>query len=161
MATITFGSFPRSGNFFLVELFRKNVPSISWNWVGHNAFLLTKYENSFTVIRNPLECIPSWITYKNDTRQDRAEKVLDWYCSFYEKCELNKIKIYTFEYLINDPIGFLNNIYNVDIANTDFSYFLNETKDKSNFDKINDELKLASNFNKAIELHKRLCVPVG
>ncbi len=161
VATVTFGSFPRSGNFFLVETFRKNASSVGINWVGHNAHLLTKHKDSFTIIRSPLECIPSWIVYKKDVRIDRAEKVLDWYCQYYQKCFDNNIKIFTFNYLINDPIGLISRFCDVQIHNTNFNYFYNETKDKSNYESILKEMHIATNFNKATELFKRICAHVG
>ncbi len=156
MATVTFGSFPRSGNFFLVETFRKNASSVGVNWVGHNAYLLTKHKDSFTIIRNPLDCVPSWIVYKKDVRPNRAEKVLEWYCAYYEKCFDNKIKMFTFDYLINNPIGLISQFCEVQIYDTNFKYFYNETKDKSGYNEIIEEMQLAPSYPRAIKLFQEL-----
>lgn len=161
MAAITFGSFPRSGNFFLVDVLRKNAPTTSYNWVGHNAFLLTKEKDSFTVIRNPLECISSWIIYKNDSRPDRAEKAIRWYCAFYEKCHENNIRIFTFEDLISDPIGLLDKICNVQIRDEHQKYFRNETADKSSYKSVLGEVSSSREIQKAIDLFEKLCVHAG
>lgn len=161
MATVTFGSFPRSGNFFLLEIFRKNASSVGVHWTEHNVDLLVKAKNPFTVMRNPLECVPSWIVHQNDTRPNRAEKTLEWYCSFYQKCFDKNIKIFNFDYLINDPIGLISNFCNVQVLETNFKYFYNETKDKSNYESILKEIYIAESFNKAKELFDKLCVHVG
>lgn len=157
MATVTFGSFPRSGNFFLIDVLRKNLPSLSIDWVGHSAFALTKSPDSFTVVRNPVECVPSWIVYTKDVRENRAEKVLEWYLAYHRKCLENKIRVFHFNDLINDPISFVEKICDVKLDGQKFNYFRNETNDKSSFISILSEMQLAPNFQEAIELFDKLC----
>lgn len=152
MGTVTFGCFPRSGNFFLTELFKKNAPSVGVHWVEHNASLLTKCSDSFTVIRNPLDCVPSWIAYKNDVRVDRAEKVLEWYCNFYNQCFSACIKVFTFDYLTSDPIGLLSEVCEVESNDLNKKYFYNETRNKSDFQLIVEEMKSSPSFDHAFEL---------
>lgn len=161
MATVTFGSFPRSGNFFLVDVLRKHAPSVSAHWIGHNAHSLTKHADSFTVIRNPLHCVPSWIVYKGDTRTDRAERVLQWYCAYYEKCTSSGVRVFTFDHLVNDPIGLLTQICEVQSSNTECLYFRNETIDKSTFPPIVEEMRVAPSFEPAVSLFEALCVLAG
>ncbi|CAB4203988.1 hypothetical protein UFOVP1387_32 [uncultured Caudovirales phage] len=161
MATVTFGSFPRSGNFFLVDVLRKHASSVGVHWVGHNAHLLTKHSDSFTVIRNPLHCVPSWVVYKGDTRTDRAERVLQWYCAYHTKCYDYGIRTFAFDDLISNPVGLISQVCDVQSYQTDYRYFCNETVDRSLFPTIVDEMREAPSFDDAVNLFEALCVPVG
>ena len=69
--------------------------------------------------------------------------------------------MFTFDYLINNPIGLISQFCEVQIHETDFKYFYNETKDKSDYDLILDEMYLSPSFNKATKLFEELCVSVG
>jgi tRNA(Leu) C34 or U34 (ribose-2'-O)-methylase TrmL len=49
-------------------------------------------QNVVVSIRNPLECIPSWIVYNKDKRINRAEKNIEWeYCKTTEEA-IKKLK---------------------------------------------------------------------
>ena len=161
MATISFGAFPRSGSHFFTGL-------TNCKWIAHAIHLLEKEQNVVVSIRNPFKCIPSWIAISEDSSENRAEKALEWYCAYYEKCKKLDILILPFEQLISDPLFCINYVYkkygleplqslDYDLS-TDFHY---PTKDKSGFEQIIEEMYLAPSLNRAVSLFQELCVPVG
>ena len=161
MATIKFGAFPRSGGHFFTNL-------TSCEWLGHNIYKLEKESNVVVSIRTPLECVPSWIVMTQDDRFDRAEKVLEWYCAYYNKCKELDIVLLPFDQLISDPLFCINYAYKkygleqVQSLDYDLSTgFHNPTKDKSEYDEIIQEMQLSPSFLKAVSLFEELCVPVG
>lgn len=168
MDTISFGSFPRSGNHFCVELIHKTLPDVQLFCLEHRIYPLDKQQNLFTTIRTPLECVPSWITLTADVRSNRAEQVLEWYCAYYEKCKEVGVLTVPFTQLISEPLFCLNHVYKtfglpvVDSLDFDLSTgFHFPTKDKSKYDEIIQEMHLAPSFPKAMSLFEELCVPVG
>jgi hypothetical protein len=161
MGKITFGAFPRSGSHFFLGI-------TNCNFVEHRISPLEKEKNVVVSIRNPFECIPSWITLNNDASFDRAEKNLEWYCAFYQKCKELDIVIIPFEQLISEPlfcINFAHKKYGLeplDSVEYDLSTnFHHPTKDKSGYEKILDEMTKAASLAKAVSLFEELCVPVG
>jgi len=161
MATIRFGAFPRSGSHFFTNI-------TSCEWLRHSIFKLETESNVVVSIRNPLECVPSWIVMTDDDRVDRTEKVLEWYCAYYDKCKELDIVVLPFEQLISDPLFCINYAYqkygleplqslDYDLS-TDFHY---PTKDKSEYDEIIQEMQSAPSFSRAMSLFEELCVPVG
>lgn len=161
MATISFGAFPRSGSHFFTGL-------TNCKWIAHAIHLLEKEQNVVVSIRNPFKCIPSWIAISEDSSENRAEKALEWYCAYYEKCKKLDILILPFEQLISDPLFCINYVYkkygleplqslDYDLS-TDFHY---PTKDKSGFEQIIEEMYLAPSLSRAVSLFQELCVPVG
>jgi len=161
MGTIKFGSFPRSGSHFFIHL-------TNCEWLDHKIEPLDKEKNVVVTIRNPIECIPSWITLTEDKRDDRAERVMEWYCAYYSKCLVSDLVIIPFDQLIKEPMKCIEHIedtYEIkiqpinkyDLA-TDFHY---PTKNKNGFSPIIDEMKQAPSFDFAMELFKALCAPVG
>ena len=156
MGSLKFGSFPRSGSHFFTHL-------TGCEWLGHNIDALEKEQNVVVSIRNPLDCVPSWIVLTNDVRTNRAERVLEWYCAYYERCKQLPIVILPFGQLISDPqycvdyahksfglkpFGFLS----YDLS-TDFHY---PTKRKIGYDVIIEEIKIAPSFCHASELFDEL-----
>jgi hypothetical protein len=161
MATLSFGSFPRSGGHFFKHL-------TNCNWFGHTIFSLEKETNVVVTIRNPLECVPSWIVMTEDDRVDRAEKVLEWYCAYYDKCKELDVVILPFEQLISDPLFCINYTYQKyglePLQSLDYDLstgFHDPTKDKSEYDEIIQEMQSAPSFSRAMSLFEELCVPVG
>lgn len=160
MATLKFGAFPRSGSHFFVHL-------TGCDWLDHRIEPLGVEQNVVVSIRNPLECVPSWITLTDDTRQDRAERVLEWYCAYYSKCLVSNLVIIPFEQLISDPFGcveYVKNYYGVSVQANRFNLsdgFHYPSKDKSGFMSIVAEIEVAPSFRPAMELFEALCVPVG
>jgi hypothetical protein len=170
MDKISFGSFPRSGNHFLEALLRKTLPDCSLVYTEHFLFALEKEQNITVTIRNPLECVPSWITLMHDERQNRAEQVLEWYCAYYQKCKELKIFIVPFEQLVSEPlvcvsaICKINGIAELKLDAVEFDFttdFHSPTKDKSGYGIIVNEMKTAPSFDLAMSLFEELCVPVG
>lgn len=116
-----------------------------------------------TSVRDPLECVPSWIVLTDDTRPARAEKVLEWYCAYYIECVRLNILVLPFARLVADPlgcVGFVASRLGVNItANTGYdltSGFHKPTPDKSQFADILLEVKKAPNYGLAIELFTQL-----
>lgn len=167
MDSITFGSFPRSGNHFILELLKKTSPSLGVHWAQHNVAILTKKRKAFTTMRNPIECVTSWINYTQDNRPNRAEKTLEWYVYYYSQCLQNKIKILDFDELINSPIHCLQKV--VPIQNEQFEIDIKEnihdpTIDKTNFGQIKIELletPLAKEALQLFEAFKQTATTIG
>lgn len=102
-----------------------------------------------------------------DTRQDRAEQVLEWYCSYYDKCKEVGVLIIPFAQLISEPLFCLNHVYKtfglplIDSLDFDLNTgFHFPSIDKSGYSKIIEEMKLAPSFKTAMGLFEELCVPV-
>jgi hypothetical protein len=168
MGTITFGSFPRSGNHFLEHIFSKTLVDCRIVYLEHLIYPLAVEKNVVTTIRNPLECVPSWIVKMDDSRIDRAEKVLEWYVAYYEKVKQLDIVVLPFEQLVCDPLLCINYVYNKyglkPLQSLDYDLstgFYDPTKDKSEYDEIIQEMQLAPSFPRAMSLFEELCVPVG
>lgn len=156
MAAIKFGAFPRSGGHFFTNL-------TGCEWLGHSIYKLEKEQNVVVSIRTPLECVPSWIVMTEDNRSNRAEKVLEWYCAYYDKCKDLNIAILPFEQLISDPLLCINYVYkkykieplkslSYDLS-TGFHY---PTKDKSEFDWIIQEMYSSPSFSRAVDLFNKV-----
>jgi len=159
MGSLKFGSFPRSGNHFFLYL-------TDCEWLDHRIEPLGVEENVVVSIRNPLECVPSWITFLGDKRTNRAEKALEWYCAYYSKCAVSDVVIIPFEQLINEPIycvEYVANHYGLNIKIKDFDSLddiRNPSKDKSGFADIVEEMKDAPSFRTAMKLFESLCNPI-
>jgi hypothetical protein len=103
-----------------------------------------------------------------DTRNNRAEQFLEWYCSYYEKCKEIGLLIIPFTQLISEPLFCLNYVYKTFglslIDSLDFDLktgFHVPTKNKSDYNNIIEEMRLAPSFAKAMSLFEELCVSVG
>ena len=154
MATLKFGSFPRSGSHFFLHL-------TNCEWLDHRIEPLSVEQNVVVSIRNPLECVPSWITITEDKRPNRAEQVLEWYCAYYQKCKELNIFIIPFKQLISEPLACVHRICEInqipkptlDTVEFDFSTdFHSPTKDKSNYETIIGEMVKAPSYNRAMAL---------
>jgi len=161
MGKISFGSFPRSGNHFFTYL-------TNCNWLGHRIASLSIEENVVVSIRNPLECIPSWIVVTKDDRVKRAEKIIEWYCSYYKKCKELDIVVIPFEQLISEPlhcINFSEKKYNLNLTKSleyDLSTnFHSPTVYKNEYNGIIQEIMNEPTYVIANNLFEELCVPVG
>jgi hypothetical protein len=161
METINLGGFPRSGNHFALELFNNTVLNCKVVWIEHSVHKIIEFKNVVTLIRNPDECIPAWIVLTNDERGNRAEKVLEWYISYYEACKMAKSFILPFESLISKPtnsVAAVSERYGLGkpvIENFDFDFSTgihSPTLDKSDFPKILDEMKSCPDYQKAIDI---------
>jgi hypothetical protein len=161
MGSLKFGAFPRSGSHFFTHL-------TNCEWLDHRIEPLGTEQNVVVSIRNPLQCVPSWITLTADQRNDRAEKVLEWYCAYYEKVKELNVVVLPFEQLISNPLFCVNYAYkkygieplqslDYDLS-TEFHF---PTKDKTGYQQIINEMYLAPSFTKAVSLFEELCVPVG
>jgi hypothetical protein len=161
MGKINFGSFPRSGNHFFKHL-------TNCNWLNHRIQPLSIEKNVVVSIRNPLECIPSWIVATKDSRINRAEKNIEWYCAYYSKCKELDIVIIPFEQLISEPLHCINYVekkYNLDLTKSlEYNLLTNfhsPTVDKSGYGIIVEEIINEPTYIIARSLFEELCVPVG
>jgi hypothetical protein len=124
-------------------------------------------QNVVVSIRNPLECVPSWIVLTEDSRIDRAEKVLDWYCAYYSKCSISDLVVIPFEQLISEPVQCVDYVaqhYGLTIKTNPFNLsdgIHYPSKNKNNFASIIEEMRTAPSFQPAMSLFEELCVPVG
>lgn len=160
MATLKFGAFPRSGSHFFLHL-------TECEWLNHRIEPLGVEQNVVVSIRNPLECVPSWITLTADERHNRAEKVLEWYCAYYSKCSTVDLVVIPFTQLINEPVKCVDYVashYGLTLKTNPFDLsngFHYPSKDKNMFASIIEEMKTAPSFKNAMVLFEDLCVPVG
>jgi hypothetical protein len=168
MDTISFGSFPRSGNHFLEHIFTKTLVDCRIVYLEHLIYPLTVEKNVVTTIRNPLDCVPSWIIKMDDTRINRAENILEWYVAYYKKVKELDIVVLPFEQLISDPLFCINyvcNKYGLEpLQSLDYDLstgFQDPTKDKSGYGEIIQEMQSAPSFSRAMSLFEELSVPVG
>lgn len=160
MGTINFGAFPRSGSHFFVHL-------TQCEWLDHKIKPLSEKPNVAVSIRNPLDCVASWIALTGDNRLDRAEKTLEWYCHYYSRCEALKIPIISFEQLISDPhtcVEHIDNVYGLQTTvKTDWNLSENfhyPSPDRSSFPFLKAEIQSSANFVEASSLFERLNVIV-
>jgi hypothetical protein len=160
MGSLKFGAFPRSGSHFFTHL-------TDCEWLDHRIEPLGTEQNVVVSIRNPLECVPSWIALTEDSRSDRAEKVLEWYCAYYSKCLVSDLLVIPFEQLISEPVRCVDYVaqhYSLTIKTNAFDLsdgIHYPSKNKNNFATIIEEMRTSPSFRPAIELFEELCVPVG
>ena len=167
MGEVSVGSFPRSGNHFLVKVLRILFPETKVNWFEHNISWLETKPNVITIARNPIDCISSWINFTQDKRIDRAERMLEWYCSYQSKCiELkNNICIIDFNKLTTDTELTVNKICSVyEIKQTpNFNLLPHFDEEFCNtasfyFDRsmLKDEIINSNSFEKAVLLYEKV-----
>ena len=161
MEALSFGAYPRSGSHFFTHLTK-------CRWLEHRIYLLETEKNVVVSIRNPLECIPSWLVLTSDMKPNRAEKQLEWYCAYYEKCETLDIVIIPFLQLVDDPLWCINfacRKYQLpEQKNLDYDLtenFHHPTSDKSLYGLIQDEMFASKSYVRALSVFERLCKPVG
>ena len=160
MGSLKFGSFPRSGSHFFLHL-------TNCEWLDHRIEPLGTEQNVAVSIRNPLECVPSWITLTKDKRADRAEKVLEWYCAYYSKCSVSDLVVIPFEQLVNEPLYCVNYVANyyglmIEVNTFDLSSGVHyPSKNKNEFLVVIEEVKTAPSFPTAMKLFERLSIPIG
>jgi hypothetical protein len=174
--TITLGAFPRSGNHYFQHLVETAFADVRCNWLYHRMSDWDNKPNRVTIVRNPLDCVSSWISTTEDSRSDRAEKVLDWYMAYYEKIKsLNGIVVLDFDQLVQDGVGSISKVCDhYDLPQPLFSdnESLYAAFDKSvdyvwanwietDLDQVKLEVSECAALGKAISLFEELCTPNG
>ena len=167
MGEVSVGSFPRSGNHFLVKVLRILFPELKVNWIEHNIWWLSVKPNVITIVRNPVDCVYSWINFTKDTRINRADKILEWYCEYQNKCiELkNSICIVDFNKLtadVNSTIKSICLFYDIkEVPDFDLlppfdEDFCNKVSDE--YDKLDIEKEIISSpyYTEALFLYKKV-----
>jgi hypothetical protein len=174
--TITLGAFARSGNHYFEHLVKTALVNVKLNWLSHRISDWDNQPNPVTIIRNPIDSVASWISTGQDAREDRADKVLEWYASYYEKIlSLNQIVILRFEELINDSLGSINRV--CDVYGINKSFFSSNKTLKAAFDDtvdyvwanwtnmdlsdIKKEIKESPLFERATSIYEELCAASG
>ena len=176
MDTITLGAFARSGNHYFEHLVQTALVGVNLNWLSHRISDWDNQPNPVTIIRNPVDCVASWISTGQDIRGDRADKVLEWYISYYEKIlSLDQIVVLRFDKLIDDSLGSINHVCDVYGLNRSF-FSSNETlraafsdtvdyvwANWTNIDlsDIKKEIKESPLFKKATRIYEELCAASG
>ncbi len=110
MDTITLGAFVRSGNHFFQHLVRTALIDVRCDWLSHRMSDWDGKSNRVTVVRNPLDCVSSWISTCKDERADRSSKVLEWYVSYHKQVDALGIFVVPFDSLIQDSLGSINKV---------------------------------------------------
>jgi hypothetical protein len=120
METINFGSFPRSGNHFFVNLADKLFVNTEVVWNEHKSFGPSNQNNIVTTIRNPADAVFSLCANTGEIDKKFIDSSLRWYRLYYEKiAEIGGLVIH-FEELITSPfLCFINivNTYNLNEPN--------------------------------------------
>jgi hypothetical protein len=176
MDTITLGAFARSGNHYFEHLVQTALINVRLNWLSHRINDWGNQPNPVTIVRNPVDSIASWISTTQDTRQDRADKVLEWYVSYHEKIlSLNKIVVLPFNRLVNDSLGSINHV--CDVYGLNKSFFSSNDTLKAAFSDsvdfvwanwtridlsgIKKEIKQSPLFDAATKIYEELCAVSG
>ena len=164
MDQITFGSFPRSGNHFCETLFNTYLPHCKINYQGHRLKALNDFDNVVVTLRNPSECIPSWIVFRNDYRPDAEKIILDWYYDYYSNVLQQGFLILNFKNLINNPLDSINkmckklNIQGTKNPYVEFDFstgFHSPTLNKNRFVNILEKINRSSYANKVNTLYQK------
>ena len=175
MDTITFGAFARSGNHYFQYLVETALVDVRCDWLSHRIGDWDNKPNCVTVVRNPLDCVSSWVSTGSDQRENRAEKVLEWYIAYHKTILSKDIMILTFEELISDSLGSINKVCNkyginksvffdnnaLGVAMGNKTNFVNANYDKSDYPVINAEICSNGLYSDAVKLFEELCVHAG
>jgi hypothetical protein len=165
-------SFPRSGNHFLEECLKMAFTNAEITWGFHKVHLLNNkdYDGIITSVRDPINCISSYMVLTNNFDKEYAKKVILWYkrfisetikiknniyvCNFYDLIEYPEIIIKNFAKKYNitasgkiDKIVAIKNIKN----DSSFVHKSNE-KDKEFAKAI--ILNYEEDIKECIELYK-------
>ncbi len=102
MARLVYDTFPKSGTAWLSSTLKSAYPESEIIWGGHRITTLRKEQQVITSIRNPKDCIPSYMVF---FQHNEPGPLLDWYCRFIQGTidSQNNIFISSFEELITDP----------------------------------------------------------
>lgn len=113
METVNFGSFPRSGNHFFVNLADKLFVNTEVFWNEHKSFSVCNQKNLVTTIRNPADAVFSLCANTGEINKNFIDAYLRWYKLYYEKIvDINALVI-PFEELITDPVRCFSHIVKI------------------------------------------------
>ena len=103
METINFGSFPRSGNHYFVDVASKLLVNTKVVWHEHKLFYLLKQKNAVTTIRDPIDAVHSLCLHTGEINQEFIDNCLRWYEMYYTKIKQANVLVVPFTKLIGDP----------------------------------------------------------
>ena len=170
MDTITLGAFARSGNHYFQRLVEVALISVRCDWLSHRISDWDNKPNRVTIVRHPLDSVASWISTTRDQRDNRADKVLEWYIAYHETVMSKQITILKFDELTTNPLGSINKVcdnYGINKSffsnnntlkaalETDYD-FIWANPDKSNYPQICQEIKDSSLYGRSLELFDSL-----
>lgn len=112
METINFGSFPRSGNHFFVDLASNLFINTTVVWNEHKFFKPLNQKNMVTTIRNPADAVFSLCANTGELGQNFIDSSLRWYRLYYKHITELGALVVPFNELITDPVGCFNRIAN-------------------------------------------------
>jgi len=176
MDTITLGAFARSGNHYFQHLVETALISVHCDWLSHRISDWDNKPNRVTIVRNPLDCVTSWISTTHDSRHDRAEKVLEWYLVYHQVVLTKQIMVLTFDELTCNPLHTINRVcdrYAINRSffssnetltaamNSDFDFIWANWTDKIDYPIIQQEIRSSSLYSAAVDLFEALCVHAG
>ena len=120
METINFGSFPRSGNHFFVDVGNKLLKNTNIFWHEHKLFYLLEQKNAVTTIRNPVDAVHSLCFRTGEMGQGFVDNSLKWYEMYYKSISEANVLIIPFTKLVNNASACFDDIC--------AKYSLNENK---------------------------------
>lgn len=142
-------SFPRSGNHFLEECLKMAFTKADIVWGFHKIHLLNsnEYDGVITSVRNPIDCISSYMSLINTFDEKNTKKIILWYKRFIsETIKIKKnIFVCSFENLTKDPSKIINNFSkynNIPFFETiNKEKAINNIKEDSSFIHKSDKIK--------------------
>jgi hypothetical protein len=148
-------SFPRSGNLFTQSALEQCFPSVKWPWFSHSSGLLSK-QKCVIVLRNPKQCVPSWMLFASVNYLDTVK----WYLRFHKELKSNfdKHLIFTFEDLVSQPEKIINTVGNTIGIEPLYKDLSGLGKNKSNQSYV---VPNNNSIQDCIELYKELVERLG
>lgn len=102
MARLTFNTFPRSGTMWVFQTLKIAFPKNDIIFGDHRITTLRKEANVITSVRNPKDCVPSYLVFFN---KDNPNRALEWYCRFMQGTIDSKDRIFVADFrdIISKP----------------------------------------------------------
>ena len=161
METVNFGSFPRSGNHFFVNLSDKLFVNTKLVWNEHKSFSSSNRKNAVTTIRNPADAVFSLCANTGEINKRMIDSSLIWYKLYYENIIKIKALVIDFEELISNPISCFN--YIVETYNLNEASFTEESimnikgkETNRNSDKLRQDIFESPMFFDADKIFKKI-----
>lgn len=163
VVTLNFGSFPRSANHFTFDILTKAFGDDKINVLLHSIYKLQQADQVITTVRSPRECIPSWITFMNDQRPNRTNRISEWYRAYYQAVIEKDLLAFTFEDITkrtNQCLQIIAERFEMPLINSNPTYdldtgFHQPTSDKSRFEDLIHELEKDVNYSQTMQIYEQ------
>jgi hypothetical protein len=174
MARLKIVGFPRCGTTYLYVCCRDSFGINNVDYTQHRIQPLRDGDSVVTIIRDPLECISSWMKMSAEI-PSTTEGLIDWYCRFLQaSIENTETSVcLSFDSLVNSPQICMDNISNkfgldkisqLDINDINLDM---KTNHPGNFPRPTDKdiyyekIKSSNLFDKVQDLYaKTLCIAI-